>query len=369
MAPRVWLHVGCPKTGTSFLQSLMWANKDVLRRQGVLLPRSRTHHWRASLYVRGAHRRRPHPWLFALDWQDLVATVRRARGDVLISNELFAPATAAQARRAIEALGAAETHVLITARDLARQIPACWQQTVKHGATHRLDEFVHDVVHRGPRARTFWRMQDVPAVAERWGRSLPPERVHLVTVPAAGCDPAELWRRFASVPGIDPGSVDLRTAGRNESLGRVEVELMRRVNEVRRDGSPGNADTCRFKGLLADEVLRGRPGRQPFAVEQDVHPWVVETARETVATLQRQGYDVVGDLADLVPPARPASGGCPETTAEQELLQVATETIVELMDRHRDSLGREDTLRRASDCLGRGLRWMARPRRPARSRD
>jgi hypothetical protein len=359
MARRVWLHVGCPKTGTSFLQSVLWANRDVIREQGLLLPRSRSHHWRASLYVRGAHRGRPHPWIFSLDWHDLVDTVRRARGDVLVSHELFAPATPEQARRAIEAFGGAETHVLVTARDLARQIPAGWQQSIKHGAVHRMDEFVHDVVHHGPAARTFWRMQDLVGLASRWGRHLPAERVHLVTVPPSGVEPTELWRRFASVPGIDPGSVTLQGARRNDSLGRVEVELMRRVNEGRRDTVSHVAKNHWFKDLLADEVLAGRPGKEKFALDEDVHTWVVETARNTVETLRRRGYDVAGDLDDLVPPERPERVGL-APTSDEELLVAATETIVALLDRHQDTVGRDERMRRASDHLVRCLRTVAR---------
>jgi hypothetical protein len=358
MARKVWLHVGCPKTGTSFLQSVMWANKAALKEQGLLVPRSQAHHWRASLYVRGAHQNRPHSWRFAVDWRDLVNAVRRARGDVLISHELFAPATPAQARQAIEAFGGAETHVIITARDLARQIPAGWQQSVKHGATHRLDEFVQDVVHKGPRARTFWRMQNLVRVAARWGDSLPPERVHLVTVPAGRSDPAELWRRFASVPGIDPDSVELQGASRNDSLGAVEVELMRRLNECRPDKGRGNVQNHLFKDMLADELLAARPGKQKFAIDASVHPWVVETAHAMVSSLKERGYDVAGDLGDLIPPEQPESGVDVARTSDQELLAAATQTIVDLVERQRSTAGRDERLRHASAGAARGLHML-----------
>ena len=51
MARRVILHVGLPKTGTTYLQSIAWANKDVLREQGVLLPGfgPRQHLWASGV--------------------------------------------------------------------------------------------------------------------------------------------------------------------------------------------------------------------------------------------------------------------------------------------------------------------------------
>ncbi len=342
MARRVWLHVGCPKTGTSFLQGVLWSNRAAVRRQGIVLPGSQGLQFRASLYVRGAHTKRPNPQAIAADWQRLVALVRRTPGDVLISHELFAPATAAQARAAIEALGGAETHVVVTARDLARQLPAEWQQHVKQGSVHRLEEFVEDVVERGPKARWFWRVQDVVDVAARWGADLPDDHVHIVTVPPKGADPTVLWTRFASLLGVDPDSVRLDRTRSNESLGRVEVELLRRLNEGRGDRFPVLGNHRWFKDLLANETLAKRPGKQKFAVEENVHKWLVETSRDTVAALQQRGYDVVGDLNDLVPPDEPERGGNPSLSTDQELLTVATETILDLLDAHRSTVVRHD---------------------------
>ena len=47
MARRVYLHIGLPKTGTTYLQTLMWNNREVLAGQGVLLPGDsrRQHLW------------------------------------------------------------------------------------------------------------------------------------------------------------------------------------------------------------------------------------------------------------------------------------------------------------------------------------
>ena len=40
MAERVYLHVGLPKTATTYLQTILWANREVLEEQGVRLPGS-----------------------------------------------------------------------------------------------------------------------------------------------------------------------------------------------------------------------------------------------------------------------------------------------------------------------------------------
>ena len=51
MARTVFFHVGLPKTGTTYLQTMMWHNRAELARQGVLLPgeSSRQHLWASGV--------------------------------------------------------------------------------------------------------------------------------------------------------------------------------------------------------------------------------------------------------------------------------------------------------------------------------
>ena len=67
---------------------------------------------------------------------------RRARsapggGTAIISHEILATASRAQVGRALESLGhgdGTEVHLVLSVRDLVRQIPAEWQENVKHRA-------------------------------------------------------------------------------------------------------------------------------------------------------------------------------------------------------------------------------------------
>ena len=53
MVERVFVHVGLPKTATSYLQTILWSQRDALRERGVVVPGSerRDHLW-ASRTVR-----------------------------------------------------------------------------------------------------------------------------------------------------------------------------------------------------------------------------------------------------------------------------------------------------------------------------
>ena len=126
------VHVGAPKTGTSFVQDLLFSNREALAAQGILYPADRFDaHFLAALDLMelqwgGLEKQAVGAW------DRLAEQVRDWDGTVIISHEILATASPEQVRRAIESFGDAEVHVLLSARDLVRQIPAEWQENVKH---------------------------------------------------------------------------------------------------------------------------------------------------------------------------------------------------------------------------------------------
>jgi hypothetical protein len=332
MARRLFAHVGCPKTGTSYLQSIVWNNAEALAGAGFAVPATPRHHFRAAIHV--IEEESTFPDAVTADWRELVDIVRDADCDILITHELLARATQEQAQRAVEAFGADEFHVVITARDLARQVPAEWQQSVKQGAVIPFREFVSEVVSHGPAAEWFWSVQDVADVARRWGATIPAEHVHIITCPPRGADPTLLWRRFAAVLGVDPDAVDTSHTRTNESLGIVEAELMRRLNGVRSVNPEAATKDNWYKEKLGNSILASRSGKEQLASPAAIHDWARATSSELVLRLAREEYDVAGELEDLVPPEELAAGADPAEVPEHLLLTAAVETIVELMDSH-----------------------------------
>src|ERR671921_955550 len=132
MARRVYLHIGLPKTGTTYLQTLMWNNHDELARQGVLLPgESRREHLWASGVVRGdPHLARRSPEAPSA-WDRLTREVNDWDGTAVVSHEFFAAASTEQVKRAFSELDGAEIHVVVTARDTLSLVTARWQERVK----------------------------------------------------------------------------------------------------------------------------------------------------------------------------------------------------------------------------------------------
>jgi hypothetical protein len=194
-------------------------------------PLSRGDHFRAALDVRGERPYVSNPDEVPGTWHALLEEASRWDGDIPISHELFAPASADRARKAVaDFAGVAEVHLVVTARDLVRQLPAHWQENLKARSAESFGEFMSTVQADVRREKWFWLVQDYDGILERWGAGVPAERQHIVTLPPRGTSPAVLWGRFASLLGLDATSFDLDGSARNQSLGAEQTELLRRLN-------------------------------------------------------------------------------------------------------------------------------------------
>ncbi len=361
--PRIYLHLGEPKTGTTFLQDVMWGNRSWLAARGVVLPGySHQDHSRASRDLRETPRLASdpaQPW--AGEWDVLTRQALCARQTAVISDELLAACTARQADRAVRSLLTAEVHVILTVRDFATLLPAEWQEKVKCGSTTRWEEWLDWVTDIGPAADRrnrawFWNVHDTLAVLDAWSQHIPPDHVHVITVPREG--PAEeLWVRFASVLGIESRGIDLTRARANSSLGLPEAELLRRMNEALPGEMPEWFYTRHVKRILAHDILGAGPRRTRLAVPAARRAWAQDQAESLVTGLRDAKYTVVGDLGELLPqPATGHQAESPDQLADHLLLEAAVRAAAAFADRQYQAMYLAAAPRRT---LG-GPRQMAR---------
>jgi hypothetical protein len=189
----------------------------------------------------------------------------------------------------------------VTARDLARQVPAHWQEAVKNGQTFSFEEYSREVL-RDPDAPDshFWNEQDLLGVLDRWAPLTSPDRVHVVIGPPAGADSRLLWHRFAEATGLPISLGDVEVTRRNESLGASEVHLLRAVNRELAGRIPQPAYAHVVKRLFAQRVLAGSPSVRAETPEALREP-LTAVAATWVDEISDRGYTVHGDLAELMP--------------------------------------------------------------------
>lgn len=334
------LHVGLPKTGTTYLQGLLADHRDELGEHGVLYPFLRPGGmFHAAVEVRGSHDKFGlDPAFIAGSWAALCARAREHDGTTVISHEILGGATEAEIAAALAPLTGLEVHVVVTARDLGRQATAHWQEEVKLGDPRSFADFEREQFRADLRPGDagerphFWHAQDFGDALRRWSTSVPPERVHLVVCPPAGAAADTLWRRFAEALGIDAGLVDASRPGHrvNASLGTTEIALLRGVNATLDGGLPPAEHTRVVKRMFAERVLAARSGTPPRTPERLV-ALLDEVTRTWLPAVEAAGHPVHGDLADLRPVAPPPGSPHPDAVPAGDELGLAVDALADLL--------------------------------------
>ena len=333
------------KTGTTYLQRLMTANRRALADAGFLVPGAAwADHGLATrdVLTPAGDDLSPRP-VYAGTWRRLAGEMRAHQGaGSVLSHEFLSFATAAQARRIIDSFPDSEVRVILTVRDAAGVIPAQWQTNCRNGGKLPLAAFVRGIrgaLERSPdagkSARIFERTQSVARMLDVWVPEVGADRVHVVTVPPRGSPPDLLWHRFASVLGVDHAACASRFDYVNCSLGFASSELLRRINR----------ELGRFDRSVYDAVVKGPLARRTLGprshLERPIrlHRSGLRTAarwnRWTRSAIETAGVAVVGDLEDL--PTGPPDAAAPQHLARprpQELLEAAADARQGLVRLH-----------------------------------
>lgn len=340
MSPAVHLHIGEPKTGTTYIQAMLFHHREQLLAAGLLVPGRNLDHIRAGHDILGRARTAgTHSTEGA--WDELAAEIVGNRGShAVVSMEMLTRARPGQIERAVRAFGPdADVHVVITARELSRLAPARWQESVQFRKSWSLDDYLSDVLVGGRdlrasnASRHFWGLHDTPATVRKWTKSLGLDRIRVVTLPPRGAPPDELWVRFGRAVGVDlSGYEPVEQA--NASLGAASAELMRRVNEALAETDLGDADHARIcRKFLGKTVLPLRKGSEPPIV---MPARFMEASRAhseaLVAELKDLGVSVVGDLEDLLP--SDDLGADTELPAEDLVAAAAVEAMAALIEQN-----------------------------------
>jgi hypothetical protein len=336
---RVFLHVGTPKSGTSYLQDKLALNRDELERQGLDYVRTRSgDHFEAALDLIG-ERWAGEEKAARGQWDVLAQDARKGRRDVLISHEILAAAKPESVRRAVQSFPHHEVHVVLTARDLGRQIPAEWQERVKHRGGRDYMNFLKALM-RSYRAKDnslwFWKVQHLPRILSVWGADLPAGHVHLVTVPPRGGPTDALWNRFASVVGLDPGVTYAESETTNASLGGAEVTMLRRLNNALAELElPRAAYVNWVRETIVKEVLAQRPDKVQATVPPKRRPQVDRITARWLEEIRTSGVDVVGTLDDLEPawPEDDRPWPNPDNADPELIADAAIESLAQVLAR------------------------------------
>ncbi|WKN47530.1 hypothetical protein [Nocardioides sp. Arc9.136] len=323
MASRVVLHVGLMKSGTSYLQQRLGANRALLLERGVLFPGGT---WRDQvLAVSDVLGRKQAGPAARGRWAALVAEAAAYDGVVVVSMEFLGPAPPERVAEVVGSFGEVPVEVVLTLRDLGRGVPAMWQESLQNGGTTDWATYVAGLDGKRKPARSFWRQQGMGRIVRNWAEAVGPQRTAVVTVPPPGAAAGLLWDRFGVAAGIDvAGAVEVEPA--NTSLDAASALVLLELNR-RLEAAELSADDYHtlVKFGLAKRVMAGRGGG---AIGFTPPPWLVARSAEVVDRVAATGARVVGDLDELAPVAVP--GVDPDAVPAEERLAAAVDVLAGL---------------------------------------
>jgi hypothetical protein len=352
VASKVILHIGVQKSGTTFLQHMLHDNNEVLAAAGVRYPISRdwylgrrsvlNHEW-SSYGLLGAE----YPWVATEQaaaqsgsWRALLDQVHALPGRVLLSAEALSVIRSAAIDRVMDALGADDVQVVITARNLARSLASLWQQHVRNGRSSSFNSYLENLAEQRKKGRDHiehypdahvWRAFMLSGLVRRWSQA-GASQVHLVTTP--GGPPDLLWRRFAQAIGLPdlaqiPVGVDLNRQA-HTGLTAPEILVLASLNATVQEGSWSRRDADRMRQIITQgfQTREGRGGQ--VVLPPEWRPRVAEWSKADLADLPGTDVHVVGDIDDLRydPDRERAAAPTPEETG-----QAAAAAILALAER------------------------------------
>lgn len=332
MAERLILHIGAMKSGTSYIQNVLAANRPALAAQGYLFA-GRT--WRAQVLAalditeHGGEGQEP----LAPDgpWNTLAREIDAHDGTAIVSMEFLGTRARRKITTILETFPDTRVDVVLTVRDLARSIPAMWQESVQNYGTATWPDFV-EAVREGdrensPTARWFWKHQGIGNMARRWSHLAGKDHFWLITVPPPGQPSSLLWKRFTETAGIDDTDFQLEVR-RNPSIGAASAFVLRALNErLTTDPLTKNAYQRHIKHRLAKSGLAHRDVDEP-KLGLDAS-WVVERGLVEMEKLRGLDLTVVGDIEELRPQPVPGVGA--EAITAQTQLEAALDGLEQLI--------------------------------------
>lgn len=328
------LHIGAMKTGTTYLQHLLEANREQLASAGILWPGETWEHqtFAAMDVMAAAAGRAPRNPAAVGMWDHISGQMREHDGPTSVfSMEFLSYADEEQGEQIVAAFPDHDVHVVITVRDARYAVPAQWQTSCRMAGVVPLRRVVKamdrppDAPTPGRAAKLLQRTQNIPRMLEVWGALVGADRMHVVTVPPKGSDPALLWTRFADVLGIAPELCTPPESYVHTSLGHESAEFLRLVNVAL--GPDARARGVRqVKRVLVRELLTHADTETPIRLNRRGVRLSGRWNGRARDAILASGAHVVGDLDDLRtgPPPDDLPADLHEPSVEDLLAVAAT---------------------------------------------
>ncbi len=311
------IHIGPPKTGTTYLQGAFHGNREAVSAQGVHYAGPTRQPVAAVQAIVGNASPSTGKVPSMRWWRHLVGEVRRAREPrVVISSEFLSEAKPDTIRTIVEDLGGERVHIVVTLRPLSRILSSQWQQFVQSGERRPFDDWLDAVFNDPSRLKpVFWRRHRHDQLVARWTEVVGPDNVTVVALDDQDHD--MVLRVFEQLLGLRVGTLAAEDDVSNRSMTLPEIEIVRAFNAQFFDAGlsrPLHTTVMRFGAasyVKSHPAATGEP-------RLETPRWALERAgavgREMVDAIVASGVRIVGDHENLtrLPPASTSGAAAAE---------------------------------------------------------
>ena len=328
VAKRLIVHAGFHKTGTTALQSALFAVAEKLEKRGFTYPRigGKAHHKAIySLMEKGWgwEDRGGNP-VDPKKWPELVKEVKRAKESAIISSEFLCELNEAQIEKFKKDLGVDDVTIYFTLRPLLKIVPSAYQQHLKIGIKSDYEKWLHSILDN-PGVSTitpsFWVRHQHAKVLKKWIDAYGKDRVKLVIVDEK--DPGFMYQVFNEVLGLKkPLLEEQKDKDSNRSLTLDEVALLRKINKIYpKKRSWHDYETFIRQGAMKYLTNKVKPSEDAprlltpeWAVEK-----IEEISKQSVLDIKSLGIEITGDIDSFAKAKIPVG-----TSIEPEQIPVET---------------------------------------------
>lgn len=305
MAKRLIVHAGFHKTGTTALQSAIFAVREKLEKRGLSYPviGGKAHHKAIySLMEKGWgwEDRGGNP-VDPKKWPELVKHVKRAKDSAIISSEFLCELNEAQIAKFKKDLGVDDVTVYFTFRPLLKIVPSAYQQHLKIGIRSDYEKWLHSILDQ-PGVSTitpsFWIRHQHARVLKKWIDAFGRDRIKLVIVDEK--NPDFMYDVFNEVLGLKkPLLEEQKEKDSNRSLTLDEIALLRKINRIYpKRRSWHDYETFVRQGAMKYLTNKVKPSED--APRLKTPEWAVEKireiSRESIEEIKGLGIEIIGDI-------------------------------------------------------------------------
>ena len=307
--PKLFLHVGFHKTGTTSLQDALNRNRAELLTQGLVYPKTRRfraqHEFAWSAGQRGwgwkqfgGSQAGPGPA------RRMFRLIRSSKQDVIISSEFLSELTPPKIQKLISSIGDKDLRVIFTVRPVAKILPSAYQQEVKNGSKLTFDRWLERVLEPEQENRNktrFWTRHSHHIEIAKWAGVVGKERITVIV--ADESKPEFLTDSFFKLVGADTSNfVESKKKIVNRSMDLAEIELLRRIN-AKFDRNLGwdeyvvGIRSTLVKTWTQSVLSENSPGKlaNPEAFKQAIDKRV----NEVTEGIRSLGVEILGDVGSL----------------------------------------------------------------------